>query len=268
MLKYKSILAVIIALSAAISVMGCTQKSQSPPLEVSSPVKELLNERQRQILKESGLPEEFEELELSQQYSIKAIDEMLSYMEDKYDKTFCYCGYIPSGILDDEQLFCYEEGTSPDRKITVVRNYEDNEPVYTDDYPEIVAGEKYAEQLSEKLSDMIGENDFLLISQIKELPEGTTDEDLLDKASALTRVFVSSENCSKEQHKETADRIYGYLSDDKGFAGEIWYYLVDKDTFSKLTPYNTKDMLSEHGFEDTHTIKISRTGEDSIEYHH
>lgn len=52
-----------------------------------------LNDRQIDILLSEDLPTEWNKLTPNQQKSIQAIEEMLEYLENKYDKEFIYAGY-------------------------------------------------------------------------------------------------------------------------------------------------------------------------------
>ena len=66
-----------------------------------------LTERQKDILKSQNLPQQWDELDMSVQESIEAIEEMLQYLEHKYGKTFVYAGYKKANrtFNDEESLW-------------------------------------------------------------------------------------------------------------------------------------------------------------------
>ena len=58
--------------------------------------KVILTERQKRILQSEGLPQNYEELTISQKSGITRIEAGLKYLKDKYNKEFIYKGYTPS----------------------------------------------------------------------------------------------------------------------------------------------------------------------------
>ena len=77
-------------------VCGCTMNNSDLPNNTESEVS--LSQRQKDILAEQGLSTEYTELSASQQKAIVAIEEMLVYVEKKYNTSFSY-DYFLLGTL-------------------------------------------------------------------------------------------------------------------------------------------------------------------------
>lgn len=109
-----------------------------------------LNETQIEILAAQGLPTDYDELTASQQHTIDRIDEMLSYLSEKYEEPFVYADYIPQELLQTETLIAYPQSTgSGDGKYLVTVKAEGDS--FTDDYFDFSVSD-----LAEELT-----NDFL-----------------------------------------------------------------------------------------------------------
>lgn len=95
----------------------------------------VLNERQKEILEEAGLSTNPEELTYSQKKSIVAIEEMLTAVEKKYNRSFSYDGYVQKGPLEYEHLIAYPSDGDPQTDSFEVRKLEgENGTEYEDDY--------------------------------------------------------------------------------------------------------------------------------------
>ena len=89
----KKIMIIGMVLIIGIGVCGCGMKknnNESKNITLKSKPELVLNERQKEILEEVGLPTDAEKLDSSQQEAIIAIDEMLTEIEKKYNTSFCY----------------------------------------------------------------------------------------------------------------------------------------------------------------------------------
>ena len=66
-----------------------------------------LTQRQKDLLEYLGLPTEYDELTDSQKNAVTSIEDMLTYLEDKYEKSFSYLSYAAAGVLEEEHLEAY-----------------------------------------------------------------------------------------------------------------------------------------------------------------
>lgn len=101
-----------------------------------------LTERQIQILREKGLPEEYNQLTDSQKDAIVKIERVLTYLEETYDNTFEYDSYVSSGV-DGQYVTTKIANSMPEKYVTVYIAYENNQYVYSDNYEEIMSTTEY-----------------------------------------------------------------------------------------------------------------------------
>ena len=130
-----------------------------------------LNERQCKILQDMDLPTDWHELGYKQRESIVAIEEMLEYLENKYNKTFIYKGYrYPDPLYNDEEsLLAYAEGDDPDTQTISVTRTEDG---FEDTYDWVLAAPKYQEEMEEKLAPVFEGQTYKVFT----IPTGVKDE--------------------------------------------------------------------------------------------
>ena len=126
--------------------MACGIKAESDTEDnnhISYSGRTILNERQREILVQMELPTEYDELSASQQLAIQRIESMLTYLEDKYEPSFEYAGYIPASLDDEEELIVYQKNPDGSNK-RLISVKVDKSGNYYDDFEWFVVGDYYA----------------------------------------------------------------------------------------------------------------------------
>lgn len=113
----------------------------------------VLNERQKELLTELELSTNYEELNYTQKRAIVAIEEALVYLENKYNTSFEYAGYIPPGPLDKERVIVApKNGVHSRDSFDVIKTEEG----YSDDYMLIAQRDSFQEYLQNKIIEEIG----------------------------------------------------------------------------------------------------------------
>ena len=166
-----------------------------------------LNERQMQILEESGLPTDYEELTLGQKSAIEAIEEMLVYLEEKYEIPFAYDGYGTASMFDDERLLAKPlEGEVADT-VEVTREWNDkkNAYEYEDNYETFLAAPLYQQALDAYLSEHLEAGSYKVYATVSRV-EGKYEKDALGSCSATISLFLDASVCPDE---ETLDKLAG-----------------------------------------------------------
>lgn len=110
-----------------------------------------LNDRQRAILRDRGLPEVYEELDAAQRDMILSIEELLEEVEEKYGKTMLFENYRPGTAEKPCTVslqFRDPDWTDDLRNATVVRTETDGIVSFYDDYVCIELGRKLADYLT------------------------------------------------------------------------------------------------------------------------
>ena len=117
-----------------------------------------LTARQKQILKQEGLPLDYEKLNDSQKSAIECIEDIFQYLDKTYPKEkFEYPGYVPYSTLEPEHLIV----ESQYGEVTVNRYVSTDSPgfpsSYDDDFKDVKAAD----------IELINSSDFSM-----DLPEG------------------------------------------------------------------------------------------------
>ena len=91
-----------------------------------------LNQRQKDILAEQGLPTDYEKLTTSQKGAITAIEDLLSYLEETHNEEFTFSGrYWPTGPQHIE-AYCSIG------MVTAYAKYSDGQIIYWDSYNNVL----------------------------------------------------------------------------------------------------------------------------------
>ncbi|MGO4988532.1 hypothetical protein ACTQ46_09795 [Gallicola sp. Sow4_E12] len=128
---------VVILITLILILTGCTSANLG---KKKAEDRVELTERQISILEQENLPVDYEKLSVSQKKSIMEIEELLLYLEDKYDVSFSYVAYYTATVLEPEDLSARPENGDKGDIVTVIRKYSDEGDVsISDNYPSIAA---------------------------------------------------------------------------------------------------------------------------------
>lgn len=265
-MKITGVLALICVLMLTVTACGTgsTGSDSKDRDNTEETIQVELNQRQKDILADSGLSTEYEELNDSQKSAIQVIEAGLEYMEEKYGGTFCYVGYVPSGVLDQEQLTCYEEGTPTEKVITVLISYKDRVRQFEDNYAEVNAADPYSEALRNHFKGT-GLSQFLVITEIKGLKEGYSEYTVINDANAFVRIVFSEESCTREELSSIAVEFSEWMrADNPDGYGEFRFYLFSKEAYRELNIYNFDSVIEEHGSLARITCSLAKDGRTEI----
>ena len=174
-----------------IMVCGCGMKKnnsdESKDITLKSKPEIVLNERQKEILEEVGLPTDAEELDSSQQEAIIAVDEMLTAVEKKYNRSFSYSGYVEQGPLESEYLMAYPSDGNPRTDSFEVRKTDNG---YEDDYINVALHKGFNEYITKMVVEAFHTEQLKVYSKVTytTLTETPSDEKMYSGA-------VSGVNC-------------------------------------------------------------------------
>jgi hypothetical protein len=193
-----------------------------------------LNDRQIAILKEMDMSTDWEELTNYQQDCIMSIEEMLEYLEKKYDKEFCYGGYIAENGLynDKEELLAYAKGDNRETDCFGVRPTKFG---YEDDYAYIYLLPCVKDECVNELDGILDGYNYYIDPVIGEVKN--------DKAQffSLTIVVEMDEN---GEYKKLGRDIEQVL-DKNNNLGNYWIYIVNKGVIKRFSEGNYEDFLTE-----------------------
>lgn len=185
-----------------------------------------LTARQKQILKQEGLPLDYEKLNDSQKSAIECIEDIFKYLDKTYPKEkFDYLGYVPYSSLEPEHLIV----ESQYGEVTVNRYVSTDSPgfpsSYDDDFKTVKAADVYATVVDDYLAKKYDTDKYLVDVSVSKYLDDTFD----------TKTITESCNCC----------VYLYVDDSLGLK-------IFKDISKDIVDFmknNTGDMLVEADIE-------------------
>ena len=196
-----------------------------------------LTPRQCEILWSEGLPAEWDELTIQQQDSIVAIEELLTYLEKKYDKKFCYKGYKPANRLfgDEESLLAYAEGDDPETMSFVVTRDKRGIDHIEDTYDWVLAMPEYQAETEDRVKDVLDGYEYKVFTDLLGVKEGVVK-------SADTVIFITAEDT--EASEQLFNRVVNSLK-DYGDVHNIIMYCVDEGVVPQIDEENCYELTDD-----------------------
>ena len=262
MKKWKKLIIIGIVIIMGTGVCGCSMKrndSNSKKLsEMGNKVAELvLNERQKEILEEVGLSTDVEELTYMQKRAIITIDEMLTAMEEKYDRSFSYAGYVAPGLLEYEHLIAYPSDGARSIDSFEVRKVEgENGTEYEDDYMNVAIRDDYAKYVEELIiSNLHTENvkvfADIYTTKLADIPDNK--EDYEGNVSSWKAVFLYVPDSSEiSKYLELIQQVM----EEKRLRHECEVIFLKENILNEIKWYNYEDYLSSDFYIERRTIEV------------
>ena len=224
-MKFKRTASTLIALVMLLNFSSCglvndsksspTQKYSVADYELDDPAQ--LDDWQINVLKEKGLPTDYNELKIGQQDSIYRMGMMHRYLVDKYGIEFEYAGYYQSGFGQKEELIVMPEGADENdsRSIVSVRekdgefsdNYGDYEVLmYIENMYEEHAKEFFKSDKINAIAVSVNYN-RLGYSQLE------NGEIFHNNLAISAVIYISDEICNRNKCEEYVNELRRYLSE-------------------------------------------------------
>ena len=200
----------------------------------------VLNERQKQILRDQGLSEDYAKLTASQKNAIVKIEGALSYLEETYKDEFAYKGYV-SGGLDGEYVTAKIADTLPEKIVTVYIVYKDGSYSYSDNYEAEMAEEEYKKEVIEFLSKYFNPSNFQVYVNITELEN--VGESIVERAVGVPLVLIK--NVYNEDEVMSAAHAYAewIAAMENKDGGGADFKVYNNDSYMKMNEFNYRDYL-------------------------
>ena len=193
----------ILLLSAVLIIggSGCELNNSEIVKEEQAAHDEWLRWR-KEFLAEQELPTEYSQLSDSQKTSVKAIYEMIMYLQDKYGIEFEYTGYVIPQILEDEYLTAIPKGGNEKTDTVTVTRQDDG--TLTDDYPNIAVRPYYEQMITDYIEDYFGSDKIRVFSEIF-------------NNAAISCVFIPLATASRTSRSRRVGASFGCKPDDEEF---------------------------------------------------
>ena len=240
-----------------IMICSCGMKKnnsdESKDITLKSKPEIVLNERQKEILEEVGLPTDAEKLDSSQQEAIIAIDEMLTAVEKKYNRSFSYSGYVEQGPLESEYLMAYPSDGNPRTDSFEVRKTDNG---YEDDYMNVAIRDDYAKYVEEIITSNLHNEHIRVFTEIyttelTSVPENK--QDYKGKVSSWKAVFLYlTDNDEIPKYVQSIQEIL--KNENLKYDCEVIF--LKEDVIDKLTEYNYEDYLSSDYYVQKEAVEV------------
>lgn len=222
-----------------------------------------LTPRQIAILEEQGLPGDYNELDMAQKSAIESIESLLCYLEETYEESFCYLGYVSGLSGEREHLFAYPANGTEEEKITVYRYIDNGTVVFEDNYALVKARPLYEQTVEELVSEYVDARCFVVFSDMLSAESGElSEENVRLKAAAATYVFIDEKNCTQETYEQLVQACEAWLKDNfHGESENIRLLLTKQEEVYLITRSEAADKVAEDIFSADTLCMITRSGE-------
>lgn len=185
-----------------------------------------LTARQKQILKQEGLPLDYEKLNDTQKSAIDSIEDIFKYLDKIYPKEkFEYSGYVPYSTLEPEHLIVESQYGEVTVNRYVSTDSPNDPPTFKDDFKDVKAADIYATVVDDYLAKKYDTDKYLVDVSVSKYLDDTFDP----------KTITQNCNCC----------VYLYVDDSLGLK-------IFKDISKDLVDFmknNTGDMLVEADIE-------------------
>lgn len=206
-----------------------------------------LTARQKQILKQEGLPLDYEELDGSQKNAIDSIEDIFKYLDKTYPKEkFEYSGYVPYSSLEPEHLIVESQYGEVTVNRYVSTDSPNDPPTFKDDFKDVKAADIYATVVDDYLAKKYDIDDYCVIVYVSNYFGKNYDIKRITKECYNTNVsvYVNGKVGLKTFKMITTDLI-DYMKENTGnniVSADI--YFINSSDFSMNLPEEFNNGLS------------------------
>lgn len=258
--KYIKIITIIILIFVFSS--GCS--AYKNPINDKKEIN--LTNRQKEIFQEANLPSDYSKLSLTQKNAIMSIEEMLVYLEEKYDEKFIYFGYVPEGAMDKEHLLACRADMSSEEQITVYRDIQGEKTSFSDDYLDILAKPIYEETIHEYIQKFFESEDYQLFIDVDVFREDFNKETILENVSASLCIMFDASKCDNIKLKEFTNdySLWMLEKSKKSISSSGTFCRIESNSFKQLNKYNYEEYLRNKNVGENIIVSISESGKINI----
>ena len=229
---------IIISMALIITILGgCSTFRPKEKVE--------LNQRQIAILEKEGKPTEWSKLQSYEKQSIQAIEEMLVYLENKYNKEFCY-GYFKMADFitgEPDSLLAYAKGDDPEKDLFEVHK-EDGK--FVDDYGIILSADGFQADAEKTVKELLNGYAYKLFTDVGEVDEKNK------VLSSSIEIFIAYGEEDENFAKKIQEAVFNLDCDVS-----LTIFYVKSELLEGLTKYNWEDRFDDD-------LMIARYFEDHI----
>ena len=223
------------------------------------------DEQQKEIMRETGLSGDYSALTDTQKSAVTSIEDMLTWMEGKYQQKFCYVSYAPGDAIEQEHLKVYPEQGDESDIVTVYRTYENRLYRYEDDYGAILTRPAYEEQIRTFAEKYLPSEGIKIYTEIKNGGSSVADaEPVLNEVSAVTYIFMDDALCS-EQYETFLEAVPDWMTENcQGVPAGIYLRMTESEAWQQINRSDYEDKLREDVYTKEAECAISGSGKVTV----
>lgn len=197
-----------------------------------------LTARQKQILKQEGLPLDYEKLDDTQKSAIECIEDIFKYLDKTYPKEkFEYSGYVPYSSLEPEHLIVesqYGEVTVNRYVSTYLPNFLSS---FDDDFKTVKAADIYATVVDDYLAKKYDTDKYLVDVYASEYLDDTFDtKTIAQNCNGCISVYVD-DSVGRKIFENIDKDVINFMKSKTGKIGVYSnIYLINSSDFSMNLP--------------------------------
>ena len=228
----KQVLALVVIASCLLSV-GCEGKE-------TEDIKIMMTSRQEDILISLGLPVDWEKLTLRQKDAIVAIEEMMAFVEKKYNEEFMFVSYEEEGVNHIEMLtLCPINGVIGLDSFAVWRETDSDKECFKDEYY-VAKGRKTIERIIK--TEIVNNTSFEAVKVYVVVLSASEDGFVNDSIESIDArisgvVFIEAETIIEDELNEVTE-LFNQLSDSSQLTGGLQIVVVPEEVFNELSESN------------------------------
>lgn len=197
-----------------------------------------LTARQKQILKQEGLPLDYEELDDTQKSAIECIEDIFKYLDKIYPKEkFEYSGYVPYSSLEPEQLIVESQYGEVTVNRYVSTDSPNEPPTFKDDFKDVKAADIYATVVDDYLAKKYDTDKYLVDVSVSKYLDDTFDtKTIAQNCNGCVSVYVD-DSVGRKIFENIGKDVINFMKSKTGKIGVYSnIYLINSSDFSMNLP--------------------------------
>lgn len=197
-----------------------------------------LTARQKQILKQEGLPLDYEELDDTQKSAIECIEDIFKYLDKTYPKEkFEYSGYVPYSTLEPEHLIVESQYGEVTVNRYVSTDSPNDPPTFKDDFKDVKAADIYATVVDDYLAKKYDTDKYLVDVSVSKYLDDTFDtKTIAQNCNGCVSVYVD-DSVGRKIFENIGKDVINFMKSKTGKIGVYSnIYLINSSDFSMNLP--------------------------------
>lgn len=193
-----------------------------------------LTVRQKQILKQEGLPLDYEKLNDTQKSAIECIEDIFKYLDKTYPKEkFEYSGYVPYSTLEPEHLIVESQYGEVTINRYVSTDSPNDPPTFKDDFKDVKAADIYATVVDDYLAKKYDTDKYLVDVSVSKYLDDTFDtKTIAQNCYGCVSVYVN-DSVGRKIFENIGKDVINFMKSKTGKTGVYSnIYLINSFDFS------------------------------------